>query len=258
MNHQEVRKSWENRQQEHGNHPRAVLMKGLHPLINESIDLWHRDVMRRVFSDDLVHTNGAFILDVGCGFGRLADEITRFGHIPIGIDFTQQFCVGFAAAYGNAICADQTALPFTDGAFVGSYSVTSLMYLEIDAVRRAVIELDRCLSTNGLMLILEPCREFNELVRMILPEKRSEQLAMPGFSLEEIREILPGNWIVEAAGNCRWLTFALPFLVVTTRWPKIYRCIAALARWLDKPGIGNRQPNGRITMYRWIACRKFA
>ena len=256
MSRHEVRRSWEKRQQEHGNRPRAVLMKGLHPLINESIDLWHRDVMRAVFSSGLAPAEGAFILDIGCGFGRLADEITRLDHVPIGLDFTQKFCVDFADVHGGAVCGDQTALPFVDDAFGGEYSVTSLMYLEHHAVRQALLEMDRCLEVNGLVLLLEPCREFNELVRMILPSKKSEQLAMPGFTLGEFGGILPANWAIVASGNCRWLTFMLPLLVALTRWPGGYRRLAMLARRLDRPRVGNRSANGRVAMYRWVACRK--
>mgnify|MGYP001401722122 CR=1 FL=1 len=256
MSQLEIRRNWEKRQQEHGNQPRAVLMKGLHPLINESIDLWHRDVMRSVFSDRLAPVDGALILDVGCGFGRLADEITRLGRVPVGLDFTQQFCAGFAAVHGDAICATQTALPFVDGAFSGGYSVTSLMYLEHDAARLALIELNRCLATNGLVLLLEPCREFNEFVRMLLPAKRRERLAMPGFTRNEVSGILPSTWSIVAAGDCRWLTMALPLLAITTRWPRIYRRLASLARRLDRPVIGGRKPTGTISLYRWVACRK--
>ena len=256
MSRTEVRANWEKRQQEHGNRPRAVLMKGLHPLLNETIDLWHRDVMRAVFSPTLSPSVGEFILDVGCGFGRLADEITRLGHVPIGLDFTREFCVGFAAAHGAAVCGDQAELPFADDSFYGAYSITSLMYLEHDAARQALLELDRCLTMGGLVLLLEPCREFNEIVRMVLRGKRSDQLAMSGFTLGEIREILPANWSMVASGNCCWMTVALPLLTMTTRWPAVYRRLSELARRLDRPAIGNNSPNGRVSMYRWVACRK--
>jgi len=251
-----VRDDWQRRQQEHGNAPRAVLMKGLHPLVNASIDAWHRDVLRAVLRSDAAPPPGSCVLDLGCGFGRLADEVTKAGRTPIGIDFTSGFCSGFAAAHGIAVCGDQTALPFADGAFDAAYSVTSLMYLKGEAVRRALAELDRCLAPGGLLLVLEPCLEFNELVRALLPRKRSERLAMPGFAVGELQALLPPGWQPVAAGHCRWLTLALPMLVLATRWPSLYRWIAGMALRLDRPRINGRGAHGRLAMYRWTACRK--
>lgn len=256
-----VRRDWEDRQRQHGNEPRAVLMKGLHPLINEAIDAWHRDVVRTVFEDGLTLNSGALLLDVGCGFGRLANEITRLGHTPLGIDFTLGFCMDFADRHGDAVCGDQAVLPFRDAIFAGAYSVTSLMYLDRSTVRLALEEIDRCLAPGGIALVLEPSREFNDLVRTLLPGKRSEQLAMPGFCKREFGELLPSSWRMVDTGNCRWLTYALPLLVATARWPLICRYIARQARRLD----GKRSPpseesgirlKGGLAMYRWIACRK--
>lgn len=254
-NRRTVRHGWETRQREHGNAPRAVLMKGLHPLINESIDRWHRDVVQAVFP---VSGSGPdnIVLDVGCGFGRLADEVSRKGYAPLGIDFTLQFCVGFASAHGAAVCGDQAALPFGDGVFRGAYSVTSLMYLDPAAVRKALAELDRCLLPGGLVLILEPAQEFNRIVRSVLRKKSAEDLAMPGFTREQMHDILPGGWSVVAGGDCRWLTLALPLLAATTRWPGAYRRAAALARRLDRPSPSGGASGRRFTMYRWVACRK--
>ena len=70
----QIRDDWIGRQREHGNQPRAVLMKGLHPLINETIDLWHRAVMRAAFDGRPATTPGLPSLDIGCGYGRLAGQ----------------------------------------------------------------------------------------------------------------------------------------------------------------------------------------
>lgn len=257
----DVRQGWEDRQRQHGNEPRAVLMKGLHPLINEAIDAWHRDVVTTVFADGLTPGSGALLLDVGCGFGRLANEITGLGHTPVGIDFTLGFCAEFADTHGNAVCGDQAALPFRDAVFAGAYSVTSMMYLDRNTVRLALDEIDRCLAPGGIALVLEPSREFNDLVRTLLPRKRSERLAMPGFSKQEFPELLPSSWRVMDSGSCRGLTYALPLLVATARWPRVCRFIAQQARRFDRTGRpSSRESRSRLkdslSMYRWIACRK--
>ena len=252
----QIRDGWQLRQKQHGDGPRSVLMKGVHPLINESIDRWHRDVLSAVFENAHI-PQGSRILDVGCGFGRLAGEISRLGLVPVGVDFTPMFCASFSEKHGNGVCGDQSALPFRDSAFGGAYSVTSLMYLDAAGVQTALAELDRCVTTGGTILFLEPCREFNELVRMMLPRKRGERLAMPGFTLDQVREnLLPATWQPIAAGHCRWLTLALPLLAMATRWPWGYRRIAALVRHLDRPRNGVSRASGRLALYRWVACRK--
>ena len=250
-----IREDWRRRQQEHGNAPRAVLMKGLHPLINESIDVWHRNVLRTLLESEWAPPPQSRVLDLGCGFGRLAVEVTRAGCIPVGLDFTPRFCAGFSQAHGSAICGDQASLPFVDDAFDGVYAVTSLMYLERDAVPHALAELDRCLKPGALVLVLEPCLEFNELVRTLVPGKRSERLAMPGLPLGML-QTLPPNWEPIGAGHCRWLTLSLPLLALATHLPTVYRWIAAVALWLDKPRVNGRSAHGRLAMYRWVACRK--
>ncbi len=247
-----IRDDWVRRQQEHGNAPRAVLMKGLPALINESIDLWHRDVLRLAF-------HGAprgRVLDIGCGFGRLAGELPLLGQLPFGIDFTPEFCRGFARAHGPAVCGDQTRLPFADETFAGAYSVTSLMYLDPERAKDAMHELDRCLAPGATVLLLEPSQEFNSLVRMMLPAKRGEQLAMPGFDLETFRELMPAHWQAVGSGTCFWLTAGLPVLMLASRWQWLYRMLSPLVRRMDRPYLDGGRARGRITLYRWIICRK--
>ena len=252
-----LRQDWIQRQAAHGNQPRAVLMKGLHSLLNASIDQWHKQVLRTVFSQDDALVTNRSVLDIGCGFGRLAYEARDCGLEPIGIDFTPQFCVEFLRNIGPAVCGDLSRLPFSDGSFANAYTVTSLMYVSPSAAHDALHELDRCLAPGARILVLEPCREFNALVRSTLRNKRHETLAVPGFSLKEMREgLAPDNWQPIASGCARWLTMLLPLLALATRVPKFYSGLAALALRLDRPSLNGRSAYGRIAMYRWVAYRK--
>lgn len=253
----DVRQEWVGRQAMHGNSPRAVLMKGLHPLLNDAIDRWHKSVLRAVFEQNDSSPVQRSALDIGCGFGRLAGEARACGLDPIGIDFTVKFCVAFGLNAGPAVCGDLSRLPFRDRSFGNAYSVTSLMYVPLPKAREALRELDRCLAADARILVLEPCREFNELVRTVLRRKRTESLTMPGFSLGEMQEgLVPPGWTPVGSGCSRWLTALLPVMAMTTRLPSLHRKIADLALRLDRPRLNDKGAMGRIAMYRWVAYRK--
>lgn len=254
----QVRSEWVNRQREHGNRPRAVLMKGLPAPVNDLIDAWHRAIMRAAFPGAAGQSRERPALDIGCGYGRLADQALLCGLDPlVGIDFAHGFCADFERNYGPSVCGDLACLPFADGAFADAYAVTALMYLPFEQARRAVLEIDRCSAPGARILLVEPSREFNSLVRTVLRRKRSESLAMPGFSRKEFtRGIVPSGWITVSCGSCNALTALLPLLMATSRWPAIYNPLARLALLLDTPKSGKVSRPARVSMYRWAVYRK--
>lgn len=253
-----IREDWIGRQRTLGNRPRAVLMKGLHPLINETIDLWHRSVMRSAFDGVASTSQDGHTLDLGCGYGRLADQARSCGLSPVvGLDFTHQFCVDFQRHHGPAVCGALSRLPFADASIANAYSVTSLMYLSVEDARRALHELDRCLVEGARILVLEPSREFNGLVRFVLRQKRNEVLARPGFALSELNgEIAPPNWRRLNAGSSAWMTALLPALLVATRLPKVYGWLSGKVLRLDRPAPAPGKALGKYSMYRWAVYRK--
>lgn len=256
----EIRADWVNRQRELGNKPRAVLMKGLHASINDTIDAWHRAILRAAFPGSNGDAPALPALDIGCGYGRLADQALECGLSPVfGIDFAQGFCADFNRHYGPAVCGDLSALPFREGSFSDAYSVTSLMYLPFDKARRAVLEIDRCTQDGARILLVEPSREFNSLVRAVLRRKRNEILTMPGFSRDEFTEGLPpAHWRLVSGGSCNALTALLPLLMVTARVPVLFRWLSRLALHLDAPRTGATRRPARVCMYRWAVYRKCA
>ena len=252
-----TRDQWLTRQQEHGNSPRAVLMKGVPAPVNDLIDQWHKAVLRHAFDEP--GRMGRSCLDLGCGYGRLASEAAACGLCPVvGMDFTPGFCVDFAARHGPAVCGKLDALPFMDATFDASYCVTALMYLSVNDARSALLELDRSARPGAKILVIEPAREFNALVRFFARGKRNETLTQPGLSLHDITHaIVPPGWRRRAGGGCWWMTWLLPLLMVCARSPRLFRILANLVLRLDSPartGRGLRLP--RIAMYRWIVFDK--
>ena len=258
MNESKARAEWVERQQEHGSSPRAVLMKGLHPLLNQSIDAWQRTVMRHALSKIPPENSNLPTLDMGCGYGRLAAEAERCGHAPVvGIDFAHRFCVDFKVAGRDALCGELSRLPFLDSTFKSAYSVTALMYLSLPETRAALLELDRCLVDGARILLLEPSFEFNRLIRSFLRTKLHEKLSRPGLtSAELLEEAIPPNWRPISAGGCSIFTTLLPVLMISTRFPKFYRWIAARTVGLSSPGRKLRVTSPMFTMYRWVVFEK--
>lgn len=251
---EKIRDEWTGRQRDMGNAARAVLMKGVHWRVNQSIDRWHRAVMRAAFKDLAVSRLPS--LDIGCGYGRLADAAKAMGMMPIGIDFTHAFCVGFSRDHGPSVCGSLDNLPFENGAFGSAYSVTSLMYLTAGEAQLALQELDRCLAAGATILVLEPSLEFNALVRRILRRKRHETLTRPGFSLAQMGQMAPTSWQVTGAGSNAWMTLLLPLLVLGAGFPPLYRAISWTAGRLDRPHLGSSAPSAKWAMYRWISYLK--
>lgn len=95
------------------------------------------------------------ILDIGCGTGKMLDELAPFGHV-VGADFAPealQFCVtrGVGADLARA---DARRLPFADASFD---VVTAMDIVEhIDDDKAASCEIFRVLKPGGRLLVTVP------------------------------------------------------------------------------------------------------
>ena len=92
-------------------------------------------------------------LEVGCGEGRVARDLTALGHQMTGIDASPSLVRAAAAAHsgGHYLIADATKLPFDDGAFDLVVAYNSLM--DIAAMPKAVSEAARVLRPHGRLCI---------------------------------------------------------------------------------------------------------
>ena len=242
---------WDARAQAHGSSPRAVLLKGLPASVNHTIDMWHRDVLRKALAD--VQHGSSPILDLGCGYGRLASEAYAMGIGPVvGVDYAPSFCRLFPQEFGGAVCASLKALPFATDAFSNAYVVTSLMYLQTKDAHNALLSLEKCLEPGARVLILEPGAEFHRIVRLALNSKRTETLARPGFTMQEFsRDIAPRYWRLIASGSNLWATILLPALIAFARFHGIYRWIESFCLRMDRPAAHADAIVGRYALHRW-------
>lgn len=243
---------WVTRAAAHGDSPRAVLLKGLPDSINDSIDRWHRHVLREAFNG--ANTTNKPVLDLGCGYGRLAIEakLLGLGNGIVGIDYTPDFCKLFKARCGDAVCGSLSSLPFAPESFSHAYSVTALMYLDVGRVREALTSLDHCMVRGARVLLLEPGAEFNRVVRQVLRYKRGGSLTRPGFSRNEFyNEIVPPGWRRVASGSNAWTTLLLPALILLQRLEGTSRRLAALCEYMDRPRAASPTVLSRFALHRW-------
>lgn len=247
-----LQQHWQQRQLSFGDTPRAVLLKGLPEPVNQTLDRWHRHVMHLAFADrggDAGHT-----LDIGCGYGRLANEAQtlKLGRV-VGIDFSMGFCRHFARQFSTAVCCDLSKLPFAAASFSNAYSVTSLMYLDLDLATKALASLDATLMPRARILLIEPGAEFNRMVRHLIPKKQNETLARSGFTLTEFHtDIIPRNWRCLASGGNSWTTAALPLLIAAAKVPGLYKFVARIALFLDKPRLTATSTKvTHLALHRW-------
>lgn len=96
---------------------------------------------------------GRRTLDLGCGEGRLARDLTALGHEVVAVDVSPTMVAAARQAGPQipALLADAAALPFADAAFDLVVAFMSLQ--DIDAMERAVAESARVLDPGGRLCL---------------------------------------------------------------------------------------------------------
>jgi SAM-dependent methyltransferase len=89
-------------------------------------------------------------LDLGCGEGRGARELSRLGHRVLGIDRAPTLATAAAVRGTSVVVADATRLPVGDGAVALVFASMSL--LDIEDLDRAVVEIARVLAADGSLV----------------------------------------------------------------------------------------------------------
>lgn len=108
----------------------------------------------RAALDLLGDLRGEAVLELACGHGAGAQELTRRGARAVGLDISPRRCaVAAAGASGAQFCAgDAQKLPFADGAFDAIFARDILMYADTSTVAR---ECARVLRPAGRAVFVE-------------------------------------------------------------------------------------------------------
>jgi SAM-dependent methyltransferase len=202
---------------------------------------FHRDLFF-----ELLPAPGRRTLDLGCGEGRVARDLTALGHTVVGVDAAQAMVKAARGADPgfDVRCADAAALPFEDGAFDLVVAFMSLQ--DVDDMEGAVRESARVLEPGARMCLaivhpLNSAGSFqsddadspfcidgsylgqsaysDEMRRNGLDitfvskhrplEAYTEALANAGFHIERLREPPVPDDAVTVPRNLRWQRLAL-------------------------------------------------
>ena len=127
-------------------------------LANDGTHWWYRGRRRvlRTMLDGLHLQSDCSILDVGCGSGRMLDELRGYGSAS-GLDVSP-VSVAAARARGHTVChGEAAALPFVDASFD---LVTCLDVLEHTPDDRATLrELGRVCRPGAALIVTVPAYE---------------------------------------------------------------------------------------------------
>lgn len=214
-----IQQFWEARSSRYGQNPRGVLPKALPLPILNYLDDWMYSQVRKVIPED----KKVRILDLGCGYGRLAKRIAD--DYPkayiVGVDIAQKYVNLFnnnLGRRGRAIKSDIRKLPFPDQSFNVVIAVTTLMYLVTDKDQiSAFSEIFRLLKKSGKFVFIERNPTGQSLVTMgglvtLLRGRDNEEIQAVSYTSGQIFDLVIrfGGCVERHSGLPFWTIF-LPF-----------------------------------------------
>jgi len=247
--------AWSRRAARHGESITGVLFEGLPDHMNQLIHEWHMEVLRKFVLPHL--PGGGLILDLGCGYGRVAEAIRQYRPDVrvVGLDYIRDYCDYFAASSaGSAVCGDIEKLPFQAAQFDCVLAITSLMYVDAGVVGDVISGIYDLLKKDGIVLFMDPSREFIDFTRAIrrsgAPSGGSTGGA--GFYKSEYRSlVLKSGWRLQAAGGNMGFAIMSPLLLLT--WPvPVQSMFGGVSKMLDR--LLSRMD--WYAVHRWILVRR--
>lgn len=212
-----------------------------------------QDALERVLVEELLPAQGARIVDVGCGYGRLAPcYLDRFETVVL-FDGSMSLLRQAQETYGDRVllvAGDVMRLPFRSGAFDQVLTVRVLQHLpDLDG---AIRSLHRILADRGQLLFsYHNKRNANR----ILHYRRSRRIADP-FSLESA-EVSP-TLISHHPARMAALLADAGFMPPEYRGAVVIDPLARLGESLGRngtPGLRWSRFTGRHLLAPWLVGR---
>jgi len=175
---------WNQRQKTFGNTPRSVLFKNLPESVNNAIHKKHTN-----FIINNLPEPAQSLLDVGCGYGRLAGEIrSARSNLKIqGIELCEEFAKKFSNNFGPCYHGSMQDYVSSESFDVILF-VTVLMYAEKGDVKRIIEKFWSQLNPGGMLFCIEPCLNF--LFKWKQAKGRGQELHALYFRKKELSDLL--------------------------------------------------------------------
>ncbi len=242
-----VKKAWEERGRVFKDQKAAVLHKSLPVLVHQYI---HRIHLQEIVP--LLPKKKCICLDVGCGYGRIAQEVVLYNPKAFihGIDIASTFVHLFnkkLGKRGKAITGDIRKLPFGDNHFDVVWMIATLMYLEKKSDQeQAIHEIFRVVKPGGKVILIEDNTRGMAIVElwgliprfMKLMTRKKKHVSTQGISFRwnAIDEMVveSGGLLINKKGY-PFLTFFLTTLVLTGKiFPLFTQIFLDIIGRLDK------------------------
>lgn len=244
----DLRSRWEMRAAECRDAPVGVLFRGLSPALNQHLHRFHTRAVSKQFLPLL--PQGARVLDLGCGYGRIGREILdhRPDLILVGVDFAWPYCWRYRQNVADSVCADVACLPFAAGSFDAIVAVTVLMYVSPASRPAMMAQLISLLKPGGHLLMVEPSQEVLEIIARLRPSSAGHTTGGSGFGIREFHSITGPEIRVLSAGGMSAFTAMLPILQLLNRFPRAQFPLLAMLERLDS----RFGALSRWSLHRWL------
>lgn len=150
------RNVWHKRQELFGNTPRSVLYKGLPDSLNLRLHRLHVEFILKSLPK-----NAKNMLDIGCGYGRIAKEVL---HSRSDIDiYGVELCSAFSKKFNDDIgpCFNGAFEKFVpDQEFDMVLMLTILMYQDREALPELLLKYWNAVRQGGSLTCIEPYENF--------------------------------------------------------------------------------------------------
>ena len=159
-----IKDAWEERQILLGNSKRTVLFKNLPNYFNNRIHKLHINFIQNALDE-----NTKNILDVGCGYGRIAKDLLvnkrdlQFDGIELSTNFAKHYEENYGSCFQGPL---ENFIPKKK--YDAILIITVLMYIDKKDLRRNLKKIWKSLNRKGVLVCIEPIENIFITLRMKL------------------------------------------------------------------------------------------